>query len=106
MPHPTTALVFAATILNGAALGPLYPLIVSFLLARTGQHPRLGRLFALASLGGASLPWLTGAVSTSFGGLRAGLLVPAAATLLLLAISPAIARSSARSDQPAAPTLS
>jgi fucose permease len=106
MPHPSTTLVFAATILNGAALGPLYPLIVSFLLARTGQHPRLGRLFALASLGGASLPWLTGAVSTSFGGLRAGLLVPAAATLLLLAISPAIARSSARSDQPAAPTLS
>jgi len=105
MPHPTTALVFTATILNGAALGPLYPLIVSFLLARTGQHARLGRLFALASLGGASLPWLTGAVSTSFGGLRPGLLVPAAATLLLLLISPAIVRSSTRSDQPIATTL-
>jgi len=105
-PHPTMALVFAATILNGAALGPLYPLIVSFLLARTGQHARLGRLFALASLGGASLPWLTGAVSTRFGGLRPGLLVPAAATLLLLLISPAIVRSSTRNRQPVTPTVS
>ena len=104
-PHPTATLVTTATILTGAALGPLYPLIVSFLLASTGQHARLGRLFALASLGGASLPWLTGAVSTRFGGLRPGLLVPATATLLLLLISPAIVRSSARSDQPAAPTL-
>ena len=105
-PHPTPALVVAGTILTGAALGPLYPLIVSFLLACTGQHARVGRLFALASLGGASLPWLTGAVSTSFGGLRPGLLVPAAATLLLLLISPAIVRSSARSGRPGTPTVS
>ena len=88
--HPAPALVFTATSLTGAALGPLYPLIVSFLLARTGQHARLGSLFAFASLGGASLPWLTGVVSTRFGGLRPGLLVPAAATLLLFALSPGI----------------
>jgi fucose permease len=102
VPHPTPRLVVAATIVNGAALGPLYPLIVSFLLTRTGQHARLGRLFAIASLGGATLPWLTGAVSTSFGGLRPGLLVPAATTLLLLLIAPAIVRSSAYSEQPSA----
>ena len=89
-PHPAVALVLTATVLNGAALGPLYPLIVSFLLSRTGQHARLGPLFSFASLGGATLPWLTGVVSTSFGGLRPGLLVPATGTLLLLALSPAI----------------
>jgi fucose permease len=88
--HPAPALVLTATILAGAALGPLYPLIVSFLLTRTGQHARLGALFAFASLGGAALPWLTGVVSTRFGGLRRGLLVPAAATLLLLVLSPGI----------------
>jgi fucose permease len=88
--HPAPALIFTAAILTGAALGPLYPLIVSFLLSRTGQHARLGSLFALASLGGATLPWLTGVVSTRFGGLRPGLLVPAAGTLFLLALSPAI----------------
>jgi fucose permease len=89
-PHPAPAFVLAATILNGAALGPLYPLIVAFLLARTGQHAHLGRLFAFASIGGATLPWLTGVVSTHFGGLRPGLLVPAAGALLMLALSPAL----------------
>jgi fucose permease len=88
--HPAPALILTATAITGAALGPLYPLIVSFLLSRTGQHANLGPLFALASFGGATLPWLTGLVSTSFGGLRPGLLVPAVATLLLLALSPAI----------------
>lgn len=90
MPHPSPGFVLAATILNGAALGPLYPLIVSFLLVRTGQHAHLGRLFAFASVGGATLPWLTGVVSTHFGGLRPGLLVPATGALLMLALSPAL----------------
>ena len=88
--HPSPALVLTATILTGAALGPLYPLIVSFLLSRTGQHARLGPLFAFAALGGATLPWLTGVVSTHFGGLRPGLIVPAAGALIMLALSPAL----------------
>ena len=98
-PHPSSTLIFTAAVLTGAALGPLYPLIVSFLLSRTGQHASLGALFAFASLGGASLPWLTGVVSTQFGGLRPGLVVPAAATLLMLAFSPEIARQSPTTPQ-------
>jgi fucose permease len=90
LPHPSSAVVLATTILNGAAIGPLYPLIIAFLLARTPNHPRLGRLFASASLGGATLPWLTGVVSTYFGGLRAGLLVPTVGILLMLLLSPGI----------------
>jgi fucose permease len=89
-PHPSASLIVAATILCGAALGPLYPLIISFLLERTGPHARIGPLFALAALGGASLPWFTGIVSTHFGNLRPGLLIPAAATLLMLTLSPGI----------------
>jgi fucose permease len=60
---------------------------VSFLLARTGNHPRLGALFATASFGGATLPWLTGVFSTQFHSLRTGFFVPAAGAALLLVLS-------------------
>ena len=90
--HPGAAGVVALTILSGLALAPIYPLILSFFLARTGNHPRLGPVFALASIGGATIPWLTGVVSTHFDGLRAGLAVPAAGAVLLLLLSPEITR--------------
>jgi FHS family glucose/mannose:H+ symporter-like MFS transporter len=80
------------TILSGLSLAPLYPLIVSFLLARTGSHPRLGPLFASASLGGAILPWLTGVVSTHLQGLRAGLVVPTLGAAILFLLSTGITR--------------
>ncbi len=85
---PTT--VAAITILSGLTLAPVYPLILAFLLARTGRHPRLGPLFASASLGGATLPWFTGIISTHFHTLRAGLAVPAVGTVLLLALATGI----------------
>ena len=88
----TPANMIMLAILSGLALAPLYPLIVSFMLARTGNHPRLGSLFACASLGGAILPWLTGIFSTQFHGLRIGLIVPAAGACLLLLLSTALAR--------------
>ncbi len=77
-------------VLCGLAIAPLYPLIVSLLLARTGRHPHLGPLFATASLGGATLPWLTGVTSTRFHQLSAGLAVPVIGAITLLAISGAI----------------
>ena len=80
------------TLLSGVAIGPVYPLIVSFMLARTGRHSRLGALFASASLGGASLPWLTGVVSTHFDSLQVGLIVPAAGAVLMLLLSPVITK--------------
>jgi MFS transporter, FHS family, glucose/mannose:H+ symporter len=79
--------VVVLTVVAALSLAPLYPLITSFLLARTGNHAKLGVLFACASLGGAILPWLTGAVSTHFHGLRVGLLVPAVGAVLLLFLS-------------------
>lgn len=85
--HLSAGGVVALTFLCGLAIAPIYPLILSFFLARTGNHPRLGRVFAAASLGGATLPWLTGVVSTQFHGLRAGLTVPAAGTVLLLLLA-------------------
>jgi FHS family glucose/mannose:H+ symporter-like MFS transporter len=88
--HITAAGVVALTIFAALSLAPLYPIITSFLLARTGKHPKLGALFACASIGGATLPWLTGIVSTHLHGLRAGLLIPATGAALLLFLSAAI----------------
>jgi fucose permease len=88
--HPKNVHMVVLTALCGLSVAPLYPLLVSFLLSRSGQHPRLGPLFATASLGGALFPWLTGIVSTHFHGLRAGLAVPTAAAGLLLLLSPAL----------------
>jgi fucose permease len=85
--HPSAVGVITLTILGGFTLAPVFPLLVSFMLARTGNHKRLGPLFASASLGGAVLPWLTGLCSTYFHGLRAGLVVPAAGGALLLLLS-------------------
>jgi MFS transporter, FHS family, glucose/mannose:H+ symporter len=91
--------IIALTVIAALSLAPLYPLLLSFLLARTSNHPRLGALFATASFGGATLPWLTGLVSTQLHGLRAGLIVPAAGAALLLLLSPAL------TEKPTAPNL-
>jgi fucose permease len=85
--HISAPGIVTLTVLAALSLAPLYPLIVSFLLARTGNHARLGALFATASFGGATLPWLTGVFSTYLHGLRAGLLIPAAGAALLLFLS-------------------
>ena len=85
--HISATGILALTALGALSLAPIYPLIVSFLLARTGNHARLGALFATASFGGASLPWLTGVFSTQFHSLRTGFLVPAAGATLLLFLS-------------------
>jgi FHS family glucose/mannose:H+ symporter-like MFS transporter len=92
--HLTPANMVTLAILCGLALAPLYPLIVAFILTRTGNHPRLGPLFACASLGGAVLPWLTGIFSTQFHGLRVGLIVPAVGACLLLFLSTALTKTS------------
>jgi fucose permease len=79
--------------LVGFGLGPVYPLALALAL-RHREHPSI---FWIAGLGSASLPWLTGLASTATGSLRLGLLVPLAATLLLLCSG-----LLARTDLPAA----
>jgi fucose permease len=93
--------VITLTVVAALSLAPLYPLLLSFLLARTGNHPRLGALFATASFGGATLPWLTGLISTQFHGLRAGLIVPAAGAALLLFLSSTLTQKPATPLKPA-----
>jgi MFS transporter, FHS family, glucose/mannose:H+ symporter len=87
VPHLSTVPVFAITAVAAFSLAPLYPLAVSFLLARTGNHPRVGKVFACASLGGTILPWLTGVLSTRFQSLRIGFAAPAVGAVLMLLLS-------------------
>jgi FHS family glucose/mannose:H+ symporter-like MFS transporter len=79
--QPVTIRIAAA--LAGFCLGPLYPLLLSFILQRTAK----GWVFAAAGLGSALLPWLTGLFSAQFGSLRYGLLAPCAAAALMIVLS-------------------
>ncbi len=96
-----TSLRVAAVDLSGAGLGLacLFPLLIAWMVERYGKHARrTGNVpFALASIGGATMPWLVGFVSTHAGSLRAGIAVPAAGCLVMVGLQallrpPAIAR--------------
>ena len=99
VPHLGTAAVFAVAALAGLSLAPLFPLAVAFLLARTGNHPRVGKVFACASLGGTGLPWLTGVLSGRFQSLRIGFAVPVAGAVLMLMLSFYLPRQDTRGDE-------
>jgi fucose permease len=80
------AICVAAT---GLGLSCIYPLVVSQMVGRYGKDAKHTRsiMFALASLGGATMPALVGFTSTHAGSLRAGLLVPFIACLAMLGLS-------------------
>jgi MFS transporter, FHS family, glucose/mannose:H+ symporter len=72
--------------LSGLGLSCIYPLIVSWMVGHYGSEAKHAGsiLFALASVGGAILPALVGYTSTHTGSLKAGLLVPFAACMVML----------------------
>ena len=74
--------------LTGLCYATLYPITLARLSHRYGVDARsVGSImFSLAALGPASLPWLVGMVSQSAGSLRAGLVVPLVATVILFFI--------------------
>lgn len=95
-PYPAVILSVAA--IAGLCIGPLYPLLLSFLLERSAR----GWIFAVAGIGAAFFPWLTGLLSSHFNSLRCGLIAPCAAALLMaflrpLALRPATPAESAAS---------
>jgi len=79
--HP--AAIRVAAVLAGLSIGPLYPLVLSFILKRSSR----GWIFAVAGIGSALLPWLTGVFSAQFGSLRHGLIAPGAAAVLMVLLS-------------------
>jgi fucose permease len=85
---PALAGVIAGALITGLSFATLYPITVARFSERFGVAARsIGTvMFSLASFGPAVIPWMVGVISHSTGSLRAGLLLPLAATVVLLLI--------------------
>jgi len=88
----------AAAALAGLGFSCVFPIAISVLSSRFSPFAAqlAGPMFALASLGGAMLPWLVGLVSTRSVSLRAGLLVPLAGCIAMLACNLLLSRAPSR----------
>ncbi len=78
----TPATLMPGIIVTGLAMAPIFPILVSLAAGPLLSRKNGGWVYACAPLGGAVLPWATGKISTAYS-LRAGLVVPIAAMLLL-----------------------
>jgi FHS family glucose/mannose:H+ symporter-like MFS transporter len=85
---PALAGVIAGALITGLSFSTLYPIAVAQLSQRFGVAARsIGAVvFSLASVGPAVIPWMVGVISHATGSLRAGLLLPLAATVILFFI--------------------
>src|SRR5712664_3848404 len=85
---PTLTGVIGGALITGLSFATLYPITVARLSQRFGVAARkIGAvLFSLAAVGPAVIPWMVGVISHSTGSLRAGLLLPLAATVILFVV--------------------
>ena len=83
-----TASILPGVFLIGFGLGPVYPIFIAVALEFSDNTP----IFFIAGLGSAFLPWLTGILSASAHSLRIGLIIPLAASVLMLALGVRIAQ--------------
>jgi fucose permease len=79
-------LIIVGAVLAGLGLASIFPISVSLLPVWFGDSARRasGAVFGSGNMGGAALPWVVGAISTHFGSLRAGFLVPLAGLMAML----------------------
>jgi MFS family permease len=92
----TTLMIFSTTLktaiagvfLAGLGCACIYPIYIAWLSQWYGPRAKriAGWLFALASLGGSTGPWLVGTVSKYSGSLRVGFLVPLLSAMLMFGI--------------------
>jgi fucose permease len=85
---PALAGVIAGALITGLSFSTLYPITVARFSERFGVAARsLGSvMFSLAAVGPAVIPWMVGVISHATGSLRAGLLLPLGATVILFLI--------------------
>ncbi len=72
-----------AMALMGAALAPIYPLVIAGFFTQTRRTSDTRWILATAGFGGSVLPWLAGWISACTGSLRMGILTIPAALLLM-----------------------
>jgi FHS family glucose/mannose:H+ symporter-like MFS transporter len=94
-PYPVVILAVAG--FAGLSMGPLYPLLLSFLLERSAR----GWIFAVAGVGAAIFPWITGLLSSHFHSLRCGLIAPCAAALVMVILRSLALRPANATESPA-----
>jgi fucose permease len=82
----TMALIVAGASVAGFGLASVFPINIALLAQWFGEMSSRvgGMMFALSSLGGATVPWVVGALSSRFGSLRIGLTVPLVGSLTML----------------------
>jgi fucose permease len=87
-----------ALAVSGAGLASVFPNTIAMLAPNFGSAAtRVGSLmFALAGLGGATLPWAVGWASTQFGTLRMGFGVTLLSNLLMIILQASILMTVAR----------
>jgi len=85
---PSTFYIAVCAFCAGLGLSTLYPITIAFLSDRfAAQASRIGgAMFGLSTLGGATVPWLVGFVSTKLSSLRTALMVPLVGCILMLFI--------------------
>ncbi|MDP9147547.1 MAG: hypothetical protein M3N22_07785, partial [Acidobacteriota bacterium] len=86
--------IIGSVILAGVGLSGVYPIFISWLSKWYGEQARRlgGVMFSLASLGGATVPWVVGFVSQRSNSLRSGLLVPLVGCIAMMAVVSALRR--------------
>jgi FHS family glucose/mannose:H+ symporter-like MFS transporter len=72
----------------GLGFAGIFPILIAWMVKAYGQRSRqIGAImFALASMGGATMPWLVGLMSTVTGSLRTGLLLPLAGCVAMFGL--------------------
>ncbi len=85
---PNGIVYFTGILLAGSGMSVIFPTAISVFMGRGGVDSQRssGFVFACASLGGASMPWLMGRVSSRLHDLRSAMLILPACGLLMLAL--------------------
>jgi FHS family glucose/mannose:H+ symporter-like MFS transporter len=87
--------------LVGLGLSSVFPIAIATLSRKFGASASriAGVMFALASAGGATLPWLIGYTSTISGNLKYGLAVPLLSCVVMLILTVLLARPRSLKDE-------
>ncbi len=87
---PSIATRSVAMFVLGAALAPVYPLVLSGFFARTRNTADSRWILFTAGFGGSVLPWIAGFLSANSGNIHVGMLVIPAALLTMALLIPAL----------------